>query len=297
MLNSTVYMNTAKRALLGLGLLLVISATASAYTVVLRSGRHAEIPERFTLTRTMLTYGPAPGMSVSIQVAAIDIPATERANNEAPGSFLKRLQAEVAGQASLVEFQASHTPTQPRTVTNRDLESYARARVESEAAYERRRVELGLPTLEESRRRAEREATALDELVAKRKQEESERYWRDRAAELQAEVDAANARIDSLDYQYLNGANGSILIANGRIGPFDSRFRVGFHRRFPSGFNQGSPCGFNPGISCLQAFPFGFNRDFARRPLVFVAPGGSVGGHRFGGFGGGRVFSSPGRRN
>ncbi len=296
MRNSTVYTKTAKRVLLALGLLFVLSATASAYTLLLRSGRRMEIPERFTVTRTVLTYEPAPGMSVSVQMAAIDIPATERANNESPGSFLKRLQqAETSARAGAGESQLSRAQAQTRNVTNKDLETYARARTEGEAAYEKRRIELGLPTLEESRRRAEREAAVFDELVAKRKQEESERYWRAREAELQGEIDAANARIDSLDYQYLNGANGSILIANNRIGPFDSRFRVGFHRRFPSGFNQGSPCGFNPGISCLQAFPFDFNRDFARRPLVFVTPGGNVVGHRFGGLGGGRVFVSPRR--
>jgi hypothetical protein len=260
---------------------------ASAYTIVMRGGKRIEIPAQFLVTSTTLTYAVAAGMNVTLQMAAIDIPATERANNEPPGSFLKRANLpSVTPQVS--------TTAKPHIVTNRDLETYARARRESEVAYERRRIELGLPSLEESRRRAERDQAALDEIVARRRQAEAENYWREREAELQAEM--AAARINAL-----NSASaepywpaGFIAIDNGTFGPFGSRFRFGLQRRFPFGFNQGSPCGFNPSPSCLLShpFPFGFNQQFFRsRPTILVAP--NAGGRRFGG----GVLVNPGRRH
>src|SRR5687768_6633425 len=71
-------------------LVLICSIAANAYTVVLRSGLRGEIPDEFTLTRTTLTYEIAPGFTKTILVSSIDIPATERANNQPYGSFFKR---------------------------------------------------------------------------------------------------------------------------------------------------------------------------------------------------------------
>jgi hypothetical protein len=286
----------AARFLLSLSVILLVSVMAGAYTIVMRGGKRVEVPAQFLVTSTTLTYEVAAGINVTLQMAAIDIPATERANNEPPGSLLKRANPN-ASPPSARPAQGVATTTKPRIVTNRDLESYARARRASEAAYERRRIELGLPSLEESKREAERQEKALDELIAKRRQEESERYWRERTAALQAELDARDARINSLDYEYGDWPNGSIAIANAAIEPFNSRFRFGFHRRFPSAFNQGSPCGFNPSPSCLLShpFPFGFNQQFSpRHRMIFVVPGTNVGGRRV--FGGGRVLVSPGRQ-
>ena len=73
---------------------LVASATASAYTLVMRSHRRIVIPENFIVTRMALTYAVAPGMRVSLQIAAIDVPETEQANNELPGSLLARADSQ-----------------------------------------------------------------------------------------------------------------------------------------------------------------------------------------------------------
>lgn len=73
-----------------LGLILVfvfmMAVTANAYTVVMRSGRRIEIPSGFVMTASTLTYEVSPGIQITLQVAAIDIPATEKVNNEQPGS-------------------------------------------------------------------------------------------------------------------------------------------------------------------------------------------------------------------
>src|SRR5437660_229827 len=74
------------------GLVLIVTLTASAYTLVLRDGRRMEIPSEFTLTRTTLTYEISPGFTKTVLVALLDIPATERANKEVAGSFFKRVE-------------------------------------------------------------------------------------------------------------------------------------------------------------------------------------------------------------
>jgi hypothetical protein len=276
--------------------ILFITAAANAYTLVLYGGKRMEIPANFVVTATAVTYEVSPGVNITVELATIDVAATERVNNEPAGSFLRRGQTANTSN----EVPSAHSQTQStraaRTITNKDLERFERARLESEAAYEKRRQELGLPSLEESRRRAEREEVALDEIIARQKQEESENYWRERQVELQAEM--AAARINALNSAYAGPywPDGFIAIDNGMFGPVGSQFRFGFHRRFPFGFNQGSPCGFNPSASCLLShpFPFGFNQQFSpRHRMIFVAPGGNVGGHRFGG----GVFVNPGRRH
>ena len=82
-------MEQATRLVTALSLILMLCATASAYTVVMRGGRRIEIPAQFSVTKTTLTYEAAPGIQITLQMAAIDITATERANNETPGSLLK----------------------------------------------------------------------------------------------------------------------------------------------------------------------------------------------------------------
>ncbi len=75
-----------------------------------------------------------------------------------------------------------------------------RRRHESEAAYERKRKQIGLPTLAESRKRA---ATVPDvsgtdlerQLIADR---ESEAYWRARASELRTEMAALDSELSYL---------------------------------------------------------------------------------------------------
>src|SRR6266705_4096345 len=112
-------------------LLLVLVITANAYTLVFRDGRRIEIPSEFTLTKVTLTYEVSPGFNKTMQLILIDVAATERANNEAPGSFFKHTE-----DPPVVVQPA---PQATRTLTNRDLVSVRRRRIESEQAYETRR--------------------------------------------------------------------------------------------------------------------------------------------------------------
>jgi hypothetical protein len=175
-------------------LLLALSVAASAYTIVLRDGRRIEVTPGFTLTPSTLTYEIAPGISRTIELILVDVAATERANNEAPGSFAKQAEQKLTTPSSPV------SPRAQRTLTNHELESIRQRRIESERNYEKRRVELGLPSIEESRRRQEQEEAATRDWLRERSraQAREESYWRERASALRSEIDAVDAQINYL---------------------------------------------------------------------------------------------------
>jgi hypothetical protein len=222
----------AKRFLLMLTAVIFMSATASAYTVVMRGGKRIEIPEQFTVTRITVTYEAAPGINITLQMTSIDIPATERANNEQPGSLLKRAEPATSEPQTSTRLQSAGTiPHKPRVITDRDLERFKRVRLESEAAYERRLVKLGLPPLEESRRRTELQAESLHQELVQRKSEEAqaESYWRGRANDLISEIGATDAQIDfvraRLSESTRSSAAGSFTIVSSPVfgNPFGYR--------------------------------------------------------------------------
>src|SRR6185295_9222347 len=170
-------------------LVLLFVCTVSAYTVVMRGGKRVEIPAEFLVTASTLTYEAGPGIQITLQLAAIDIPATEKANNEWAGSLMRHTGVPRADSNTRNQ---TLDPAARRTITNRDLESSLARRKQSELAYEKRRKELGLPSVAESRRRAEVDSLQIrSELEATRSVEnESESYWRSRASALRTEIAA-----------------------------------------------------------------------------------------------------------
>ena len=180
-------------------LLLVLAITANAYTLVFRDGRRIEIPSEFMLTKTMLTYEISPGFSKTMQLILIDVAATERANNEAPGSFFKHIQAApVAAQPAPAAVQPA--PRASRTLVNSDLTAIRERRIQSEQAYEKRRLQLGLPTVEESRRHQAEEEAALRTEFGRESETKSreETYWRERARGLRTEIAMVDTQIGFL---------------------------------------------------------------------------------------------------
>lgn len=169
----------------------VLSASAGAYTVVMRGGRQVEIPSQFVVTAATLTYEVSSRVQITINLAAIDVAATEKANHEAPGSLLRRIQGASQQNANGEQLQAR------RTITNLDLQSAMKRRLDSETTYERRRKELGLPTVEESRRQAAAEAEAIGRELQETRiaERESESYWRERASALRTEIAVVDAEL------------------------------------------------------------------------------------------------------
>jgi hypothetical protein len=242
-------------------LLLVIAASAAqAYTIVMKDGRRVEIPNQFTITKSTLTYEVSAGFQITIQLATVDVAATERANGQPKGSLLL-----ISAVPKVRTIKTELRPKAERSITNTDLESYRKARVENEQAYEKRRKELGLPSLEERRREiAAIEERTQQQLLSMRSQEESsEEYWRERAAPLRAEIAATQAqidfvrrRLDELPPTFSFGAF-STTIPFGTVGPVVTGFPFqnlitpnvfapsivgsGFNARV--GFNSGSNFG------------------------------------------------------
>lgn len=271
----------------------VLAVTANAYTVVMHGGRRVEIPSRFVVTASTLTYEVSPGIQVTLAVAAIDIPATEKANNELPGSLLRRVPSgftesqEAAEKAKPAIPATQQTTKARRTITNRDLESSMRRRRESELAYESRRKQLGLPSVEESRKQAAAESELIrTELEQKRIAErESENYWRERAAALRTEMAALDAEL-----VYIRARLDEGPLPNGWTGGWSSVSFNTITRGLPfSNFGR-RPFGNSGGRS---AFPAGQ----PHRPSIFVAPnGGSQVTGRValgGGAARGQVFLNP----
>ncbi len=167
-----------------------LPCAVSAYTIIMRGGRRIAAPDNFVVTQTNLTYATAPGLNVTLQLSQIDIAATERANNESPGSLLRRSNAQRAQTPARAQ-----QPT--RTLTNRELEPVRRARLASERAYEERRKALGLPAPVSEQRSAAEEAQALHRRARRYALEtaQAESYWRGRAATLRVETAALDAEI------------------------------------------------------------------------------------------------------
>jgi hypothetical protein len=112
-------------------ILLLGAVSANAYTLVMRDGRRVEIPDAFTLTSSTLTYEVSSGIQITIQLRTINIAATERANGEAPGSFMSKTDTTPAPATPTGARPRQVRPTANRSITNADLEEYRRMRFAS----------------------------------------------------------------------------------------------------------------------------------------------------------------------
>ena len=227
-----------ERIVLALALAILLPVAVSAYTIVLRSGRYVDIPASFQVTQAGITYEYAPGLYVTIQMTSIDVAATERANNEPAGSLLSRTGTLV--KESSASSPASVSQNARRTLTDKDLEGARLRRLASENLYERRRVELGLPSVEESRRQREEEARRLNEMdeAMRASEAQSEAYWRTRAEELRTSMAVTDAEINYLRSK-LSETTGAYLptVAFSTLTPFpfvSTGFTGTPGRRFPA---------------------------------------------------------------
>lgn len=253
-------------------LLLLFAISASAYTLVLMSGRRVEIPAQFQLSATMLTYQVSPEIQVTLHLRSINIPATERANGEAPGSFYKH------ATNIPIESEPTTAPVRAaRTLTNKELEPYARVRRESAQLYEQRRKELGLPTLAASRQRQEAESRLLRQEVADSRQAEWEKesYWRGRASDLRSEISAVEAEISfvraRLDEMPVSPTTSYAVVGNALPLAFGSL--PGRYRQF-SNVNS-NVFGFPGGV--ITSNQRGYRRHYGRGGIRFNTGFGSYG--------------------
>ena len=279
------------RKLLVVALVVAFSATAaSAYTLVMRSGRRVEIPNTFTLTKSTLTYETAPGIQVTVQLVSIDVAATERVNGQPAGSFL----ASATERKAPAPVQTPQTPAR-RSITNSDLEVYRRARVDAD----RQRQELGLPSAEDRRREVEEIDNRTQEQIRDMRSREELEFWRSRATTLEAQLSATAAQANApqmydVPWAYPYGVG---LVTSGFPFGFDGFNR--FNRFNNSSFNRIPGFGFNQ-FNKFSPFNSQFPTSFRGR-LLYTLPksaggGGNRGGHGRGGGGGGMRGGFGGRR-
>ncbi len=193
---------------------LFLQVAVSAYTLVLRNNRRVEIPANFTVTTAGVTYEAAPGINVTVQIQSIDVAATERANNEAVGALLRRVERHSASTQQR-STRSSITSPPRHTLTDDDLEAPRRARKLSEENYERRRVQLGLPSNADARRSREEEAEKARAELRRGEADDaqSEAYWRGRSSVLRTEIVATDAEINYIQTRLAELPNGSLFIS------------------------------------------------------------------------------------
>ena len=221
------------------------AASASAYTIVMRDGRRVEIPNNFTVTNSTLTYAVSNGIQVTMQLSTVDLAATERANNEASGSFLRRANSVPVQRAPQVQRTNAR-----RSITNADLEQFRRARVDNE----KQREELGLPSIEDR----QNEVAAIDDRTLEQ--------GRNMREQQEKEMHAAAPPVN-YDPRFVNGVSGEQF---GGFFPVDGFGVDGGFGRFGR-FNR-LPVSQFPGFLSTPITPFPSLRP-NRRPLLFGIPG------------------------
>jgi hypothetical protein len=241
-------------------LLFTLAITASAYTLVFRNGQRIEIPSEFTLTRTTLTYEISPGFNKTMLLSLIDVTATERANREAPGSFFKHRE-----EAPVVSQPAARAS---RTLTNQDLVAVRQRRIESERAYEARRKELELPTVEETRKRQEADGAILREELRARSAAmvREETYWRERARELRLEIATVDTQINYLRGR-LTEFNESSLIT----GSWTSTYPIWPNNRQWPGYPNQRNRGYRPARP-IYGLGFPYPYGYPQYPYQYPGP-------------------------
>jgi hypothetical protein len=172
--------------------LVLMVSVANAYTLVMRDGRRIEIPNEFTVTNSTLTYEAATGFQITVQLSTVDIAATERANGEPSGSLMQKGVAPAPVPQTRQRRQSAN-----RSITNKDLEGFRQARIQSEIAYEKRRKELGLPSAEAQRLESAAivDRTHQQLLGMQTQQKDAEQYWRGRASDLRSAMASVDAQI------------------------------------------------------------------------------------------------------
>jgi Spy/CpxP family protein refolding chaperone len=277
------FTHVMKRWLSVLTLILLVPLAASAYTVVLRNGRNVDIPSDFKVTRAGITYEYAAGLYVTIQMTSIDVAATERANGEPAGSLLSRASAAASRpEGNSPSGESSGGPQQSeatrRTMTDKDLEATRQRRLQSETLYERRRQELGLPSLEETRRSREAETRRLIELETASREGDAraEAYWRARAEELRTAMAVTDAEINYLRSKLNTESTFLPAVAYTSVITFPQR------RPLPGRFYRGAPPflptrGAGPPVRVPTRAPIygrvGFGRGTTRGQILFNGNG------------------------
>lgn len=222
----------------------LLPAAADAYTLVLRSGRHVNVPGSFRVTPSAVIYEASPGFSVTVWLSNVDTAATERANAEPAGSFAARIRQEPG--AAPAPLKAGRRAA-ARVITNKEIEPLRLRREAQEAEYERTRRERGMPSKEELQRRFEEQDRRLRELALQMQAERAESELESVRSELfnvRRELNELGSRLSQQ-----SGADASVYASAG-YDPYYNPYYYPYYYAPPAGF--------------INHFPFGRRGGFGR---------------------------------
>lgn len=234
-------------------LVFLLPAAADAYTLVLRSGREVNVPGDFKVTPAAVIYETSPGFFVTVWLTNVDTAATEKANAEPAGSFVKRINQkpdETVAPATPEPVNAESLSAR-RVVTNKELEPLRLKREAQEAEYERTRRARGMPSKEELRRRIEEQDRRLREL------------------NLQMETERAEAETESLRSEIVNvrrDLNDLNLRLSQQTGNYVNVYATPSYDPYYNPYYYASP------VQHINRFPFGRRGGFGRGPFGQQAP-------------------------
>jgi hypothetical protein len=119
-----------KKLCLAVCLAILLPLAVPAYTIVLKGGSRLEVQDKYRVVKDIVVVTLPNGNRQSMSLQKIDIGATEQANGQPAGDFLKNA-VEPATAADAAASQAAVDPDDPklakkpmRRVTNSDFEQY-----------------------------------------------------------------------------------------------------------------------------------------------------------------------------
>ncbi|HEV7891983.1 MAG TPA: hypothetical protein VGP08_15165 [Pyrinomonadaceae bacterium] len=221
----------------------LLPVAAAAYTLVLRSGRQVNVPGDFKVTPAAVIYETSPGFFVTVWLANVDTAATEKANAEPAGSFVRRIKQEPDETVPTTTPESVKAESLParRVVTNRELEPLRLRREAQEAEYERTRRERGMPSKEELRQRIKEQDRRLRELTLQMQAERAEAE----AESLRSEMFNVRRELNDLRLSQQSGAYVNVYAS-------------------PSYDPYYNPYYYAPPVQFINRFPFGRRDGFAR---------------------------------
>jgi len=191
-----------KRTFIAIFILLLLPIVAQAYVLVLKDGRRVEVRNQYRIVSNIAVFTLPEGNRFSISVDKINIAATELANGDEPGAFVKNVTEPPAIDDKKADSDqdenpivASNKPTS-RKITNSDFERYRVRREEMARDAARRASEKAAanptPTLDQTSvpapaataaPQAQPALSPEEEVLAKRRENEKnkEQYWRGRS--------------------------------------------------------------------------------------------------------------------
>ena len=183
------------------------TASASAYTVILKDGRRLEVQENYRIVNDIAVFVLADGKRFSVSVNNVDIAKTEMANHQGIGEFVQRAGAPLPildsdvpavkptpAMKDKTAVARAKTPI-TRTLVNSDFETYKQRRGDSKK--DKNPTPETPPASEVAAAAPAFQPLPIDPVLDRK----SETYWRERARPLLTEMAVQEELIGILQNQ------------------------------------------------------------------------------------------------